>query len=139
MNREIKFRGQKVVTKEWVYGSLISTKEHGYAIVQQMSNPIQNGVIQGWCFGVIPETVGQFTGLTDKNSKECYEGDLSIIEGNLCEVKFGTFFTCGWDFKIIGKMGSYNMGDVCRSFDAKGCKDFEVIGNIYENPELLCN
>lgn len=83
--------------------------------------------------------VRQFTGLTDKNGKECYEGDLSIIEGNLCEVKFGTFFTCGWDFKIIGKMGSYNMGDVCRNFNSKGCKDFEIIGNIFENPELLCN
>ena len=69
-----KFRGQKNSTKEWIYGSLISDKDNGYAIVQQTYNPVSNGQITGWCFGIVKGTEGQYTGLNDVNDKEIYEG-----------------------------------------------------------------
>lgn len=79
----------------------------------------------------------QFTGLKDKNGKECYEGDLVNIDSNLCKVKFNSHFTCGWDFEIVHSMGCYPFSRICKHFNNTGCKDFEIIGNIYENSDLL--
>ena len=78
----------------------------------------------------------QYTGLSDKNGIECYQGDLSIINGELCMVNFCTFFTGGWDFKSF-KIGSHPFSEICNSFNGLGCTQFEIIGNIHENPELL--
>ena len=79
----------------------------------------------------------QFAGLRDKNGKEVYDGDLAIIDDNICEVRFGEFFTCGWEFKIINGLGCYPFHTFCKTFNSIGCKDFEIIGNVFENPELI--
>lgn len=140
MKREIKFRGQKTQTKEWVLGSLVSTKEHGYAIIQQRENPIHDGVVQGWCFGVIPETVGQFTGLHDKNGKEIYDGDiisdefLDTYEG--LQISRETVF---FDVKLGTWMldQSYSQDESYASALATNLMEYEytVVGNIYETPQ----
>ncbi len=134
MNRIIKLRGQKTSTKEWVYGSLISDKEKGYAIVQQTENPISNGIVTGTCFGIIPETIGQYTDLKDKNGKEIYEGDIVVIPIRRilepCDLGTKEILPIYWsDF------GSWNISLNETLFDYN--LDAEVIGNIYENPELL--
>lgn len=127
--REIKFRGQSVATKKWIYGY-----------------PVKN--LQGWIFiieegninkftRVIPETVGQYTGLKDKNGKEIYEGD--IIEIVYCNSKYmgKVIFnekTCGfeiWYNSVVGVYGEKATHKINFAMDI----EIKVIGNIYDNPE----
>ena len=127
--REIKFRGKTVSTKEWVYGDLVHNAFNGHRIF-----PV--GIQIPGCYPdeVIAETVGQFTGLHDKNGKEIYEGDI---------VKYGTPPENG-----VATISSYTGNNLyfCwhnspippTNADIFGCKDeLEVIGNVHENPELL--
>ncbi|HET8735911.1 MAG TPA: YopX family protein [Pricia sp.] len=139
--REIKFRGQKTSTKEWVYGSLIVNKSGDYTITQITYNPVSKGVINGWCFGVMPETVGQYTGLKDRNGKEIYEGDVlsdytetdeGIIKSH-CQVLWNE--ACGsWELDMSmtqNRSYTFYLAEELLDFE------YEISGNIYENPELL--
>lgn len=113
--REIKFRGKKTSTGEWVNGSLIIGSDGICVITQIIHNPVSNGVLHGWCFAVDSKTVGQFTGLKDKNGVEIYEKDK-------CLDKYGNEFIIEWDYKLLA-----------------GIKDgeCEIIGKIHQNPELI--
>ena len=122
MQREISYRGQRVDTKEWVYGYLFGIWEKRY-ILWGTTNDIPNMI------EVIPETVGQSTGLYDKNGKEIYEGDILGCFGYKAIVKFG-FHTAynGWYAEIEEGM----ICELNQTFEMA-----EVIGNIYENPDYL--
>lgn len=92
--RHVKYRGKKS-SGEWVVGSLIIDNNNGnHAIVQQMSGPVKKGVIQGWCFGVLPETVGEFSGIEDINGIEIYEGDLLLDRAYDQEAPNGEYYEC---------------------------------------------
>ena len=113
--REIFFRGKRTDNGEWEYGDLWCNPYGKRAVC--IVSPIND---QGTTGGneVIPETVGQYTGLTDKNGRKIFEGDIMRNAGNVVE-----FY--GGDFCINGDSPlSYWTGT-------------EVIGNIYDNPELL--
>lgn len=117
MNRTIKFRGKRVDTKEWVYGDLNQLQSrvliHGYEYCQRVA------------YEVIQETVGQFTGLKDKNEKEIYEGDLvRSFKGIFRD-------TVEWSYILSGWFPFASRGDI---YFADEC---EVVGNIHDNQELL--
>ena len=119
--REILFRGKREDNGEWVEGFLIGRYDP-----MQKEHIIKNAFIDnGTCFydpdKVIPETVGQFTGLTDKNGKRIFEGDCIGCKHNVVEYYDGTF--------------TIN-GDRPLSW-LKNTSNFVVVGNIHDNPELL--
>ena len=127
--RTIKFRGKRVDNGEWVYGYLY-VGQNDYYIMEIVKSGFQS-------HKVVPETIGQFTGLTDKNEKEIYEGDVVFIEyidfdyseDGTCYIKTVVEYETErmrFNFSNYGK-------SVINTY--KSC--LEVIGNIHDNPELL--
>ena len=134
--REIKFKA-KTIGNEWVFGNVshlkkdFSTVRKGYYISNSAGAP--------FAFMVRPETVGQFTGLKDKNGKEIYEGDV------LCAGKQSKrpHWKKGHDYYSVSFSNGEFIGNgyngempVSPSLNILNFK-CEIIGNIYENPELL--
>lgn len=156
--REIKFRGKRIDGGGWVFGSLKRYLDHErvFAILEEVEG--------GSVYSVIPETIGQFTGLKDKARKEIYEGDLYIGERGympsrgykkksyperikvICVVEWSVY-DAGWRGKEIGPIKEHMEADKNAPYDyyhtslsgsPKGvCSWLEVVGNIYENKELI--
>ena len=126
--REIKFRGKRVDNGEWVYGDLLTKVNE---LSKQPAIVCFNGSIIPKSIKVIPETVGQFTGLCDKNGKEVYEGDVVKLGSiyYLCIIIFDKP-ECGYAARSTKTGQCYGIGT-----DVKN--RLEVIGNIHENPSLL--
>ena len=126
--REIKFRGKRVEDNEWIFG---------YYVVTCDSNRIIYEDYEGfYCEEeVIPESVGQYTGLRDKNGREIYEGDIvHLSSDDGVDYKALIVFKDGGFCAIDGSENDYSVRRYGLSrYDLK----VEVIGNIYENPELL--
>lgn len=128
---EILFRGQRIDNGEWVEGYLYLTHNSEYEI--SFYNAETN--IERMSYVVIPETVGQYTGLTDKNGKRIFEGDicLNTKTGEIVAVKWsGVFAGFVWHKPKKENSKLFDFGELYRVSDK-----FEVIGNIHDNPELL--
>lgn len=125
--REILFRGKRKDNGELVYGnSVLFFKE---------TTKIYGELVQWREIEVIPETVGQFTGLTDKNGKKIFEGDI-VKSCYACEKEK----TLVVEFKSSrGGFFPYACGDGCGCCeeDTYSPENTEVIGNVYDNKELL--
>lgn len=133
--RQIKFRGKRVDNREWGYGGYYqaSTGENRIITVDETT-----GTITDW--NVQPDTVGQFTGLLDKNGKEIYEGDIITLKGNYPRVVL-------WDKMSWALMPTeyfhdetfwiMNLQHPGLDWWEEFADEFEVIGNIHDNPELL--
>lgn len=121
--REILFRGKRANNGKWV---------EGFYFIQR-GNPnakAEEHYIRCYetDFNVDPETVGQFTGLTDKNGVKIFEGDIVEYDEELCPVVYepdaGMFELHGFGF--VADFGYIDSSIFC-----------EVVGNIHDNPELL--
>lgn len=126
--REILFRGKRVDNGEWIYGDVVQFPTHGIVRIVEQEPSYKDAEVDS-------ETVGQYTGLTDKNGKKFFEGD--IIKGNFSNYVIWAdeterAFVYGKSYK-----GGYKnlMSDyLLKSSFPNG---MEVVGNIHDNPELL--
>ena len=141
--REILFRGKSVNDGGWVQGSLVIT-----TIEPVDDPPIKHHHIEDMTIGVFPNefqsglsetvdpaTVGQFTGLTDKNGNMIFEGDIVHCIARLDEANCVVIFEEG-EFRLVPERNYKTYVKGC-GFHALRCFSKEVIGNIHDNPELL--
>jgi uncharacterized phage protein (TIGR01671 family) len=127
MKREIKFRGKRIDNGDWIYGKVINSNFE--TLITQMVNAIYvDGRmlynLEVLAYSVNSDSVGQFTGLLDKNGKEIYEGDIlgwESCEGTKNQIRWAVEFSPSRGFKTWSSSKN----------------DEIIIGNIYENPELL--
>lgn len=139
--REILFRGKRIDNGEWVYGDLRHCKFSGEEPYTTHIVDNSNGMNNSVCgLEVIPETVGQFTGLTDKNGVKIFEGDI-IKWKYLCNnhLVYQVVYEKGAAGFVTRRNVSNRDGIDCYSdivFVDDGDMS-EVIGNIHDNPELL--
>ena len=124
--REVLFRGKRTDNGEWVKGYLYITHIGAHEIGSYDAEIN----IERFTFDVIPETVGQYTGLTDKNGKRIFEGDIvSLVKHD------------GLIYKVVYVPCRYELvnskGVNCFVLDIYKSENIEVIGNIHDNPELL--
>ena len=121
--REILFRGKATRTNLWVYGYYTTNYGTGRPQIREKAE---------CCFTeVIPETVGQYTGLTDKNGKKIFEGDIVKAKDGLSNDLFEFY---GY---VDHKYGSFVIVGECITHFRWLDYDVEVIGNIHDNPEFL--
>jgi len=157
MQRAIKFRGQRIDTKEWISGwlapslgndtmcimpeSYFATRDFGES--EDDDKPIlQDGLALGEFFIVDPSTIGQFTGLHDTGKKEIYEGDIIIAaNGDKHTILFGEWrYPSHIDTDDLVDHGiGFNIGGIEPFGECVegGGSMYQIIGNIYENQELI--
>lgn len=149
--REILFRGfhpdengkeKAFVNGEWINGFWV----YGYYF-EEIGSFIKErpGAVSTLTYLVLTHTVGQYTGLKDKNGKKIFEGDMvkcydkNVDESFFAIIMFGNpngFYNYGWQLKPIGKT-DFNVDILCWVDMEDTGAYIEIIGNIYENPELL--
>lgn len=122
MTREILFRGKRTDNGEWVEGYYSPVN---IPITGNMGHFINVGGYRA--VEIDPETVSQFTGLCDKNGRKIFEGDIVCYEDDIGVIKYDM-----GDARFIAKFNGWvgNFADMAGDW-------FEIIGSIYDNPELF--
>ena len=150
MNREILFRAKRLDTGTWVESGIAFSvaaedddEERGFVAVGFDYNGM-NEPYNFYTLEVDPATIGQFTGMTDKNSKKIFEGDVVRFEDYCCVEKITTI-AMGFVFFYDAEFGIEQISGIDKgwmnSFYGPDGKEFlwnelEIIGNIHDNPEL---
>lgn len=146
--RTIKFRGKRVSDGEWVYGfyyELMGSNGERIPVIDESKRFDHDGDSIS-VYRVSPETVGQFTGLLDKDGKEIYEGDLlRFINHYEKGVAYYVYHVVLWSHKFHmwycfhskNKKEEGIQGNCFLHAYTQASPAFELYGNIHDNPELL--
>lgn len=122
MDREILFRGKSAVDNEWVEGYYFKTQigEKEVHCITPFDKYVDRRIYQ-----IIPETVGQYTGLTDRNGTRIFEGDIVEYEGKRYRIDYLTHYARFSAVKpnTVFCVFAYQRG--------------EVIGNVHDDPEMI--
>lgn len=152
--REIEFRGQKCSDDKWVYGYYIESKTSWRGHNPHKSWIVSGAISNGGFFNILgryavkDDTVGQFTGLLDKNGKKIFEGDIvrkRDLTFNLQYEGVVVYNSAIGCFRIHSESrgATMRMGfEASDVYNDGQCTvpvkyDYEVIGNIFDNPELI--
>ena len=148
--REILFRGKRLDNGDWVEGAFLNDRDGAFYICPAVSDisygDSGNRRRIGCWYKVDPSTVGQYTGLNDKNGERIFEGDMikpfdDEIDKMIVEFHHGQFLLClygergymteyGWEEE--GNYGCFESEPLSSYGD-----DIEIIGNIHDNPEFM--
>ena len=129
--REILFRGKSRGSEEWIFGSHLKMQESEEEVERIIPYDSSLENIESSRYKIIPETVGQYTGLTDKKGNKIFEGDI---------VKCSD----GENYQVVFEQRDNNacFGLAISDYNTWGFSDgvgyvLEVVGNIHDTPELL--
>lgn len=131
--REILFRGKRLDTGEWVEGAYLLLNGDDHRIATSCIDGDDKNLLTVCAYPVDPDTVGQHTGLDDKNGVNIFEGDMCLCDRHINDSFDKTIFEIKYD-KIGGFYGESILGNEIYTESFYMC---EKIGNIYDNPELL--
>lgn len=125
--RDINFRGKRTDNGEWVYGVPTKDGRGEMVMVENIFECEEYNCRGANCLYVDENTVGQYTGLKDKNGTKIFEGDIVLLKGDEEPYQVAFDESC---FQVYGN-------SICYVMDNFYDHDIEVVGNIYDNPELL--
>lgn len=158
MKREILFRGKRLDTGGWVYGSLIDSGNHSQVAIFPYNDSASTMSVRQLVYlgmvSVAPNTVGQFTGMTDKMGKRIFDGDILMVKNEdvFAESFVVRYGHCGGIQNVdheVGYVGFYvePVGIGAAELLAFGMRtdilywlneyEIEVVGNAFDNQELL--
>ena len=140
MNREILFKAKRKDNGEWVEGSLINTKKGVAYIIRSKSKAFipkgKNIICSAECYEIDPDTICQFTGLTDKNGKKIWENDICDRKEKYPEIV--AYNKGDWQLDYSYAFGKEMHSNACNlGFYACERNCVEVVGNIFDNADLL--
>ena len=127
MKREIRFRGKRIDTGEWVYGNLLQVSGLCFIVknIEELTEKPFNACL------VDADTVGQYTGLKDRQKQDIYDGDLLKSGDIIFEVWWSDDAAC----YMLDMVNPFK--EMSTSMSSADVHKMVIIGNIHDNPELL--